>query len=82
MNTGIVRLNITLSKDLVLAMNSIAGKRGRSRFIRDAVRESIEKRKKMDLEKLLAEGYRERYKEGIELTKEFEGADLEVWDEY
>jgi metal-responsive CopG/Arc/MetJ family transcriptional regulator len=82
MNSEIVRLNITLPKDLVLAMNNLTGKKERSRFIRDAVRERIEKRRRLDMERLLAEGYREQAKEGLALMKEFEAVDLEGWDEY
>ena len=34
------------------------------------------------MEKLLVEGYRAAAKEGLSITKEFEGADLENWDDY
>jgi len=34
------------------------------------------------MEKLLEEGYRAAAKESLALTKEFESADLEGWDDY
>lgn len=76
------RLNILLPDTLIEEIDQLAGKRKRSRFIADAV-----KRRIMDLEndrvqKEMAEGYRATRKEDEELTKEFEAADLEDWDDY
>jgi hypothetical protein len=34
------------------------------------------------MDKLLEEGYQASAKEGLTLTKEFESADLEGWDDY
>ena len=82
MNTDKVRLNITLPKDLVASLNKIAGPRQRNRFIEDTLIERMESLKKKELEKKLVEGYKMTAKEGIEITKEFETADLEGWDEY
>ncbi len=82
METETVRLNITLPKGLVQAMNRVAEPRKRSRFIAEAVRQKIEKNDKEELEKLLVEGYRAAAKESLALTKEFESADLEGWDDY
>ena len=47
MDTETVRLNITLPKGLVEAMNRKTGPRKRSRFIAEADREKIEQKKKM-----------------------------------
>ena len=82
MDTETIRLNITLPKGLVEAMNRVTEPRKRSRFIAEAVRLKIEQKEKEDLEKLLVEGYRAAAKESLELTKEFESADLEGWDDY
>ncbi|MFC1881447.1 hypothetical protein ACFL2S_08145 [Thermodesulfobacteriota bacterium] len=82
METETVRLNITLPKGLVQAMNRVTEPRKRSRFIAEAVRQKIEQNDKEELEKLLVEGYRAAAKESLALTKEFESADLEGWDDY
>lgn len=82
MNTETVRLNITLPKDLVQAMNRVTGPRKRSRFVAEAVRQKIEQKEKEAIDKLLEEGYQTTAKENLDLTKEFENADLEDWDDY
>jgi len=82
MNTETVRLNVTLPKGLVEAMNRLTEPRKRSRFIAEAVRQKIEQKDKDEMEKLLIEGYQAVAKESLALTKEFESADLEGWDDY
>jgi len=82
MDTETVRLNVTLPKGLVEAMNRITESRKRSWFIAEAVRQKIEQKEKEEMEKLLEEGYRAAVKESLALTKEFESADLEGWDDY
>ncbi len=82
MDTETVRLNITLPKGLVEAMNRVTGPRKRSKFIAEAVRQKIVQKEMEEIEKLLVEGYRVAAKEGLSITKEFEGADLEGWDDY
>jgi metal-responsive CopG/Arc/MetJ family transcriptional regulator len=82
MDTETVRLNITLPKGLVQAMNRVTGPRKRSRFIAEAVRQRIEEKEKKAIDKLLEEGYQAAAKENLTLTKEFESADLEGWDDY
>jgi CopG family transcriptional regulator/antitoxin EndoAI len=82
MDTETVRLNITLPKGLVNAMNRITEPRKRSRFIAEAVRQKIEQKEKEELEMLLVEGYQATAKESLAITKEFERADLEGWDDY
>ena len=82
MDTETVRLNITLPKGLVTAMNRMTEPRKRSRFIADAVRLKIKLKEKEEMEKLLEQGYRAAAKESLALTKEFESADLEGWDDY
>ncbi len=82
MNTETVRLNITLPKVLVEAMNRVTEPRKRSRFIAEAVRQKIEQKEKEEMENQLVEGYQATAKESLVLTKEFESVDLEGWDDY
>ena len=82
MKTDIVRLNVTLPRGLVEAMNRVTEPRKRSRFIAEAVRQKIEQKEKEELDKLLVEGYQAAAKESLALTKEFESADIEGWDDY
>ena len=82
MNTETVRLNITMPKDLAKALNRVVGPRKRSHFIVEAVKQRIEQQERDKLEKTLEEGYQAVAKENIAITKEFEVADLEGWDEY
>ncbi|MBN1663571.1 MAG: ribbon-helix-helix protein, CopG family [Deltaproteobacteria bacterium] len=82
MNTETVRLNITLPKDLVAALNRLAGRRQRNRFITDSVKERLAYLEKIELENRLAEGYQAAVREGAAITKDFEAVDLEGWDEY
>jgi metal-responsive CopG/Arc/MetJ family transcriptional regulator len=82
MHTETVRLNVTLSKDLVESLNRIAGPRSRSRFISESIIEHIRQINKADLEKQLEKGYRATASEGIALANEFEAVDLEGWHEY
>ena len=80
MNT--VRLNITLPNNLALKMNSFIKPRQRSRFIADAVQQKISELEEIALTKQLEEGYKDRHKESLEITNEFENLDLSGWDEY
>ena len=82
MNTETVRLNVTLPKGLVEAMNRVTEPRKRSRFIAEAVRQKIDQKEKEEMENLLVEGYQAKAKDSLALTKEFENADLEGWDDY
>ena len=82
MNTEIVRLNITMPKDLAQALDRVVGPRKRSQFIVEAVKQRIDQKKKEKLEKILEEGYRATAKESAAISKEFEVADLEGWHEY
>jgi metal-responsive CopG/Arc/MetJ family transcriptional regulator len=82
MDTETVRLNVTLPKGLVEAMKRVTEPRKRSRFIAEAVRQKIEQQEKEEMERLLEEGYQAAVRESLALTKEFESADLEGWDDY
>jgi metal-responsive CopG/Arc/MetJ family transcriptional regulator len=82
MDTETVRLNITMPKGLVEAMNRMTEPRKRSQFIAEAVRQKISQKEMEEMEKLLAEGYLANARESLTLAKEFESADLEGWDDY
>jgi metal-responsive CopG/Arc/MetJ family transcriptional regulator len=82
MNTDTVRLNITIPKELARTLDKFAGTRKRSRFIAEAVKKQIDQKRKEQLEKALEEGYRATAKESSALAKEFQGTDLEGWDDY
>jgi len=82
MKTESTRLNITLPKNIVVAMDKFTAPRKRSQFIAKAIQERIERQKKEKLEELLIEGYQARKDENMKLSSDFEIADLEGWDEY
>ena len=79
MSTDTVRLNITLPKDMVLALNRLTAPRKRSQFITESIRQRIEQEEKEAMEKILEEGYLAMGREGLAITKEFEAVDLEGW---
>ena len=82
MSTEMVRLNITLPFSIAEELNQITVPRKRSQFVAEAVRLRIRQLKEEKLETLLCEGYQAEKEEGVKMTKEFEAADLENWDEY
>jgi metal-responsive CopG/Arc/MetJ family transcriptional regulator len=82
MHTETVRINVTLSRELLESVNDIAGPRSRSRLIAESLQEYVRKIKKDELENKLEEGYQAEAKESIALTEEFAAVDLEGWDEY
>jgi metal-responsive CopG/Arc/MetJ family transcriptional regulator len=73
MNRNTIRLNITLPKSLVAALDEVAGHRKRSQFIAIAVQERIEQIKNKEMEMQLIEGYRTHHAESIAIVKDFEG---------
>ena len=79
---GAVRLNVTIPEELVSQLDRLVGSRNKSRFITEALRERIERIQEQKLAKILEEGYKSRKQEGLSITRDFEPADLEGWDEY
>ena len=47
------------------------------KFVLEAIREKVNREKKRNLKTVLAEGYRATRAEDLQITKEFEAADLE-----
>ena len=82
MNTEIVRMNITLPKDLAASLDEMAGQRKRSQFIAQELRMMIEQVKKKEMDLQLTEGYCARKDENLKIAEAFEPFDLEGWDEY
>lgn len=82
MTAETVRMNITIQKELAMELNKLTSPRKRSAFINEAVKQRIELQKKEKLELLLEEGYKTRYQESIDISREFTGIEAENWDEY
>jgi len=82
MDTETVRLNITIPKDLLAALNEHTGPRKKSQFIARAIHEQIQKDRKAKLDAALIEGYQASKNESLALSHEFEAADLEGWNDY
>jgi metal-responsive CopG/Arc/MetJ family transcriptional regulator len=80
MNT--VRLNITLPMEIIEELDQLVGPRQKSRFIATVIRDRLHELRSARLREEMAEGYRTRAKESLELASEFLTADLEGWDEY
>lgn len=73
MNEYTIRLNITLPRSLVAALDTVAGHRKRSRFIAQAVSEKIEQIKLAEMHASLREGYQIHQEESRAIVREFEG---------
>jgi len=82
MNTEIVRMNITLPKDVAASLNEMAGPRKRSQFIVQALRMMIDQLKNKEMDLQLTEGYRARKDENLKVAEAFEPFDVEGWDDY
>jgi len=78
----VVRMNITIPQELARQVDELTGPRKRSQFISEALKHRIEEIQHEKAQKLLEEGYKARKEENHFITKEFEAADLEGWDEY
>lgn len=82
MNTEIVRMNITLPKDVAASLDEMAGPRKRSQFIVQALRLMIDQLKNKEMDLQLTEGYRAGNEESLKVAEAFEPFDLEGWDDY
>jgi len=77
-----VRLNITLPREVAEKLDALAGRKGKSSFIAECIRQKIAQLERERLRGLLIEGYESTKKEGLSITREFEPLDIEGWDEY
>ena len=78
----VVRMNITIPQELARQVDELTDPRKRSQFISEALKHRIEEIQHEKAQKALEEGYKARKEENHFITKEFEAADLEGWDEY
>ena len=79
---SVVRMNIVIPEELAHQLDKLVGPKKKSRFIAETLKQRIEKIQHEELQKTLEEGYKARKEESQAVTKEFETADLEGWDEY
>ena len=77
-----VRMNITIPEEFARQVDQLTGPRKRSQFISEALKHRIEEIQREKAQKALEDGYKARKEESHLITKEFEAADLEGWDEY
>ena len=82
MDTDVIRMNITLPKDLATSLDEMAGPRKRSQFIAQALRMMIDQVKKREMDLQLTEGYRAGKEENLKVAEAFEPFDVEGWDDY
>lgn len=75
-----LRTSISISEDLLKAIDQKAQEEGRTRS--DMVCEAINQYFASEEERLLAEGYIEMNEESLEMVEEFLPATLEVWPEW
>jgi CopG family transcriptional regulator/antitoxin EndoAI len=78
----LIRMNITIPEELACQVDQLTGPRKRSQFISEALKHRIEEIEHEKTQKALEEGYKARKEESHSITKEFQLADLEGWDEY
>ena len=72
-----VRLNITLPADIARQLDELVGPKRKSRFIADAIKGRLEQIQKEQLQKALAEGYKQASQENVAIASEFEIVDME-----
>jgi len=77
-----VRMSITIPEELARKLDQILSSRKKSQFIAESLREHIQRLEEEELQNRLAEGYKARKAESLNMAKEFESVDLEGWDEY
>ena len=78
----VVRMNITIPEELARKVDKVTEPRKRSQFITETLKRRIEEIHYEKVQKALEEGYKARKEESHTITKDFEPADLEGWDEY
>lgn len=79
---SMVRLNITIPKDLARLLDELIGPRKKSKFIAETLKQRIERMQEEKLQQMLEEGYKARRSESNAFAQEFEPIDMEGWDEY
>jgi metal-responsive CopG/Arc/MetJ family transcriptional regulator len=75
-------MNIVIPEELAQQLDKLVGRKKKSRFIAETLKQRIERIQREELQKTLEEGYKARKEESLAVAKEFELVDLEGWDEY
>ncbi|MEA3369345.1 MAG: hypothetical protein U9Q24_03205 [Candidatus Ratteibacteria bacterium] len=70
------RLNITLPEEIAQKIQNLPNK---SRFIAEALKEKLERKRKERLDRLLIEGYRATKEEDRRIAEEWEKITLKGW---
>jgi hypothetical protein len=68
-------IEINVPDEILGFLGSVS--REQEKFVLEAIKEKVRREKTRDLKVLLAEGYQATAGEDLEITKEFEAADLE-----
>ncbi|HEV8157895.1 MAG TPA: hypothetical protein VGP58_02610 [Pyrinomonadaceae bacterium] len=68
-------IEINVPDEILGFLGSVS--REQEKFVLEAIREKVNREKNRDLKTLLVEGYQATSAEDLEITKEFETADLE-----
>lgn len=79
---SVVRMNITVPKELAEQINKFTPPRKRSLFVTEALRQKVKEIQHERTGKAMEEGYKTRKAESQSIAKEFAFIDLEGWDEY
>ena len=74
-----MKVNFTISEDVVAKLKSRVGERNRSAFVTAAVRDRLHELEQEELKQTLIEGYLARRDEDAEVSKEWETPTLEGW---
>lgn len=74
------RVNITLPSEMLLEVDSVARKGGRSRFIKQALDFYIQKMKQMELKAALKEESVARFEENKVLAEDWSFIENEAWE--
>ncbi|MBM4350812.1 MAG: hypothetical protein FJ106_13110 [Deltaproteobacteria bacterium] len=79
---SVVRMNITIPKELADEIEKMTPSRKRSSFIAEALRQKVKDLQRERIEQELEEGYKMNRDESLSIAREFECLDMEGWDEY
>ena len=74
-----LKVNFTMSEDVVATLKGRVSERNRSAFVTAAVRDRLHDLEQEELRQILIEGYQARQNEDAEVSKEWEVPTLEGW---
>ena len=73
-------IQISVPEKIYYSLENISN--DKNTFILEAIESKIKESENKKFEKLLIEGYKASRNEAIEITKDFEVADFDGWEEY